>query len=119
MSDYHITQEQVLDVRANQSLGKVFYGCKYRDLETCPCEESNTACKQHDPVMVTMTVEELQAYANAVLDKVLGEPVAWDVYVEEQDNGYLIDSLDDPQWIDDATNHNAIATPLYAPKDQS
>ena len=41
------------------------------------------------------------------------EPVAWDVYVEEADNGYLVDSLDDPQLADDCTNHNAVVTPLY------
>jgi hypothetical protein len=42
-----------------------------------------------------------------------GEPVAWDVYVAEHQRGYLIDSLDDPQYLDDATNHGAVATPLY------
>lgn len=42
-----------------------------------------------------------------------GEPVAWDVYVAEHERGYLIDSLDDPQYLDDATNHGAVATPLY------
>jgi hypothetical protein len=42
-----------------------------------------------------------------------GEPVAWDVYVAEHQCGYLIDSLDDPQYLDDATNHGAVAMPLY------
>jgi septal ring factor EnvC (AmiA/AmiB activator) len=53
----------------------------------------------------------------AALRASLAEPVAWDVYVAEADNGYLIDDLDDPQYIDDATNHGAVATPLYAIKD--
>jgi hypothetical protein len=42
-----------------------------------------------------------------------GEPVAWDVYVAEHQHGYLIDSLEDPQYLDDATNHGAVVTPLY------
>lgn len=46
----------------------------------------------------------------------LGEPVAWDVYIASQQHGYLVDSLDDPQLIDDLTNTDAVATPLYAPK---
>jgi hypothetical protein len=53
----------------------------------------------------------------AALRASLGEPVAWDVYVKEADKGYLIDRLDDQQYIDDATNHGAVATPLFAIKD--
>lgn len=56
--------------------------------------------------METEYVSLLKAISDA-------EPVAWDVYVEEADNGYLVDSLDDPQLADDCTNHNAVVTPLY------
>lgn len=41
------------------------------------------------------------------------EPVAWEVYVAEQQNGYIVDDLEDPQLVDDLTNHNAELTPLY------
>jgi len=40
------------------------------------------------------------------------EPVAWEVYVAYVDNGYVVDDLDDPQLIDDMTNHDAVTTPL-------
>jgi hypothetical protein len=56
-------------------------------------------------------VEALEAAPELTVDM---EPVAWDVYVEEHSNGYFVDSLDDAQWVDDATNHNAVATPLYS-----
>jgi hypothetical protein len=52
---------------------------------------------------------ELRARLDAIYST---EPVAWDVYVAEVDNGYLVDSLDDAQLIDDMTNHDAVATPL-------
>jgi len=62
-----------------------------------------------------LEVELQQARAELVaLRASLGGPVAWDVYVKEADNGYLIDSLDDRQYIDDATNHGAVATPLFS-----
>jgi hypothetical protein len=41
------------------------------------------------------------------------EPVAWSVYVAEADNQYIVDDIDDPQLIDDCTNHNAEVTPLF------
>lgn len=41
------------------------------------------------------------------------EPVAWLVSVDEHDNHYVVASLDDGQWLDDATNHGAVAEPLY------
>ena len=53
---------------------------------------------------------EHEALEKAISDAV---PVAWDVYVAEADNGYLVDSLDDPQLVDDCTNHGAVVTPLY------
>jgi hypothetical protein len=53
----------------------------------------------------------------AALRASLSKPVAWDVYVKEADKGYLIDSLDDQQYMDDATNHGAVATPLFAIKE--
>lgn len=42
------------------------------------------------------------------------EPVAWEVYVASADHSYVVDSLDDPQLIDDCTNDDAVVTPLYA-----
>jgi len=44
---------------------------------------------------------------------VLPEPYGYDVYVEEADNGYIAYNLDDPQLVDDATNHDATTTTLY------
>ena len=41
-------------------------------------------------------------------------PVAWLVYVAEVQNQYVVDDIDDPQLVDDCTNHNAEVTPLYA-----
>jgi len=41
-------------------------------------------------------------------------PVAWEVYVAEADNAYVVESLEDPQLIDDCTNSDAVVTPLYA-----
>lgn len=41
-------------------------------------------------------------------------PVAWEVYVADADNAYVVDSLDDPQLIDDCTNSDAVVTPLIA-----
>ena len=41
------------------------------------------------------------------------EPVAWLVYVAEVQNQYVVDDIDDPQLVDDCTNHNAEVTPLY------
>jgi hypothetical protein len=38
------------------------------------------------------------------------EPVAW--MIELQDSQYFVDSLDDPQAMDDLTNHGAKAVPL-------
>jgi len=60
-----------------------------------------------------VTAENAEAEL-AALKASPGEPVAWDVYVAEADNGYLVDSLDDAQLIDDCTNHGAVVTPLYA-----
>lgn len=40
-----------------------------------------------------------------------GEAVAW--MIELADSQYPVDSLDDPQAVDDLTNANAVATPLY------
>ena len=42
------------------------------------------------------------------------EPCAWEVYVPDAQNGYLVDSLDDAQLVDDMTNTNNVeVTPLY------
>lgn len=41
------------------------------------------------------------------------EPYGHDVYVEEADNGYFVYSLDDPELVDDATNHGATTTTVY------
>lgn len=41
-------------------------------------------------------------------------PVAWEVYVADADNAYVVESLDDPQLIDDCTNSDAVVTPLIA-----
>lgn len=59
---------------------------------------------------------DIEAALRAALD--LGEPVAWDVYIASQQHGYLVDSLNDPQLIDDLTNTDAVVSPLYAPKDR-
>ena len=61
-------------------------------------------------------IERMKRDGYAPQGKILcdAEPVAWDVYVADADNGYLIETLDDPQYIDDATNHNAEITPLFA-----
>lgn len=50
--------------------------------------------------------EALSAQASA-------EPAAWLVSVDEHDNHYVVASLDDGKWLDDATNHGAVAEPLY------
>lgn len=42
------------------------------------------------------------------------KPVAWEVYVADADNAYVVESLDDPQLIDDCTNSDAVVTPLIA-----
>lgn len=57
-----------------------------------------------------VTAENAEAELKAIKE---AEPVAWEVYVAEADHGYLVDSLDDPQLIDDCTNHDAVVTPLY------
>ena len=61
------------------------------------------------------TLAELQAFAEAYHKQKLAElePVAWCVYVEVNSDQYYVDSLDDLQLEDDATNHNAEITPLY------
>lgn len=41
-------------------------------------------------------------------------PIAWEVYVADADNAYVVESLDDPQLIDDCTNSDAVVTPLIA-----
>jgi len=41
-------------------------------------------------------------------------PVAWEVYVANADNAYVVESLEDPQLIDDCTNSDAVVTPLIA-----
>ena len=56
------------------------------------------------------TAENAEAELKAIKE---AKPVAWEVYVAEADHGYLVDSLDDPQLIDDCTNHDAVVTPLY------
>jgi len=56
----------------------------------------------------------IQAYKETlVAGVVLPEPYGYDVYVEEADNGYIVYNLDDPQLVDDATNHDATTTTLY------
>ena len=73
------------------------------------------------------TVEQMQAYATAAIqaDRAergvpepdlgnMGEPVAWEVYVEEFNNSYVVDDLNDAQLVSDCTNHDAVVTPLYA-----
>ena len=55
--------------------------------------------------------------ANQLLDSlvagVLPSPYAYAVYVAEADNEYIVYTLDDPQLVDDATNHDASTTALY------
>jgi len=65
-------------------------------------------------VAYTRALEKWVDKQLAALPIVEQEPVAWDVYVEEASNGYLVDDLDDHQLIDDLTNHNAVITPLYS-----
>ena len=74
----------------------------------------------HERGVLNGAVEELRRLAQVeaeheALKKAISDvvPVAWDVYVAEADNGYLVDSLDDPQLVDDCTNHGAVVTPLY------
>ncbi len=57
--------------------------------------------------------ESAAAWKQKIIDDAFGEPVAWDVYVACADAGYTVDDLEDAQLIDDCTNHEAVATPLY------
>ena len=53
--------------------------------------------------------------ARAELERIKSlPPVAWEVYVADADNAYVVESLDDPQLIDDCTNSDAVVTPLIA-----
>ena len=71
--------------------------------------ETQISCKY-----VADYIDALQSELDALRQQLASsEPVAWYVYVEEKDNAYYVDSLDDDECVDDCTNHNATVTPLY------
>lgn len=96
--NYHITQEQAVESAMGVASG--------RKLES------------GNRVSYILTTEELQAFANAVLDQVLGEPVG---YVNEHSLEMLKDSQQAKAcatlWRTGIWDSANVA--LYAPKEQS
>lgn len=82
---YHLTQEQVSKI----------VGLRFGSTE-----------------LMEIPINLLMAYANAALDKVLGEPVAYEYFDENAD--YHLTNEEPPEYVT-ATN----LTPLYAPKERS
>lgn len=74
------------------------------------CHPGCTDIEMDSNLALAITEEVLAALASG---QQAPEPVAWEVYVAEQQNGYIVDDLEDPQLVDDLTNHNAELTPLY------
>lgn len=91
MKSYHLTQEQVLEIASNLELDG-------RDITVWT-----------DGYVEFETKTALQLFANAVLDQVLGEPVAEVI-------GQKIHSLD---WDYEHIKNLRVGTKLYAPKEQS
>lgn len=92
--DYHLTPEQALEIASNLELD----GCDITVWENGYVEFENK--------------ESLQAFANAVLEQVLGEPVAW--AENGRENNVIADLVKQ-------TNKNDWVKPytvaLYAPKE--
>lgn len=91
MKSYHLTQEQALEIARSAGLSPIMQGL------------SDSVAK---PL--------LKDFANAVLDQVLGEPVAW--AEKGRENNVIADLMKQ-------TNKNDWVKPytvaLYAPKEQS
>jgi hypothetical protein len=109
-SDSYFTARPQLDSAVNRRIFYAGHSSGYGDEAPQPAAQ-----QEHDPFLPTgaRIARGMRALAAAQPTEPAGEPVAWDVYVAEHQRGYLIDSLDDPQYLDDATNHGAVVTPLY------